>query len=457
MIVSFLYATFIHPNVRTIPQAQVAAQLDDHLHLLRAQHGEDKFPRSSTQYLDAWASDEHGWLRKYYPPDDDEPWFDITPATEKAIEWLHSLKQRQFVGTESRLRTVFELLRQIVEGSERDPDVRVAELQKRRDAIEAEIAAVRAGHAVVMEDTQIKDRFLQLSATARGLLSDFREVEQNFRSLDRDVRTRIATWDGSRGTVLDGVFGERDAITESDQGRSFRAFWDFLMHQARQDEFTSMLEAVFALRAVQELSPDRRLMRIHHDWLEAGEVAQRTIAKVSAQLRRYLDDQRWLENRRITQLIRAIEGHAMALRDDPPAVSMMALDDAHPTLELPMERPLFAPPSRSNLADQVVEEGGVDVPADALFDQVYVDRARLEANIRRLLQSRAQVSLRDVVSSFPLEQGLAELVAYLSLAADDERAVIDERDRDTIEWATAADERRSATMPRVVFTSASYR
>jgi hypothetical protein len=66
-----------------------------------------------------------------------------------------------------------------------------------------------------------------LHATARELLSDFREVEQNFRNLDRSVRERIALWDGGKGALLETIIGERDAIADSDQGKSFRAFWDF--------------------------------------------------------------------------------------------------------------------------------------------------------------------------------------------------------------------------------------
>lgn len=112
--------------------------------------------------------------------------------------------------------------------------------------------------------------------------------------------------------MLDEIFGDRDAIMSSDQGRSFRAFWDFLMSAARQDELGTLLERVFELDAVLTLAPDRRLKRIHHDWLAAGEVTQRTVARLSEQLRRYLDDQALLENRRIMTLIRELEQHALA-------------------------------------------------------------------------------------------------------------------------------------------------
>ena len=198
---------------------------------------------------------------------------------------------------------MFELLRQLAEGTETDPAARVAELERRRTRIDREIARIKTGIVPIIDATGVRERFLQITGTAQGLLSDFRAVEQNFRTLDRAARERIATWEGGKGDLLVEIFGQRDAIADSDQGRSFRAFWDFLMSPERQEELSALLEKVFALDAVRELKPDRRILRVHYDWLAAGEVTQRTIAKLSAELRRYLDDKAWLENRRIMEIL----------------------------------------------------------------------------------------------------------------------------------------------------------
>lgn len=450
LIVSFLHDTFVQPNVRTLSQPNLVSRLDDYLYALRLEHGENVFPREALVYLENWASDEHSWVRKYYPPLSDIPHFDITPATEKAIDWIVSLGQRQFVGTESRLMMVFELLHQLVEGTEKDPWARIGELERRRNEIDSEIDRIRKGHPYVLDATRIKERFAQLSTTARGLLSDFREVEQNFRDLDRAVRERIATFEGGKGVLLEEIFGDRDIIVDSDQGKSFRAFWDFLMSPARQEELTDLLSKVFDLDPVKELQPDRRILRIHYDWLQAGEVAQRTIAKLSEQLRRYLDDKAWLENRRIMQLIREVEQTALSMRDRPPDRPIIELDDTAPDIDLPMDRPMFEPPLKSKI-DDVALAGDEDVPYDALFNSVYVDKDRLAANIRQALQDRSQISLDELVQSHPLEQGLAELVTYFSLATEDNDAIIDDTQRKTLTWTDQDEHSRQATLPLVLF------
>ncbi|MFL6662994.1 MAG: DUF3375 domain-containing protein, partial [Rhizobacter sp.] len=244
LVASFLHRVFVVPNVRTMAQADLAEALEDTLFAVREQLGAEAYPKSALDYLNDWAGNDKGWLRKFYPTGSDEPHFDLTPATEKAIAWLAGLAERAFVGTESRLLTLFELLRQMSQGVEADPAARLRDLQRRREDIDAEIARVEQGDLALMSDTGVKERFQQFAALARELLADFREVEHNFRGLDRRVRERIALWDGSKGELLQDILGERDLIADSDQGRSFRAFWDFLMSQARQEELTQLLERV---------------------------------------------------------------------------------------------------------------------------------------------------------------------------------------------------------------------
>lgn len=465
LIVSFLQKAFITPNVRIKAQADLVESLEDDLFVLREQYGEGSYPKSAKQYLDDWAETEKGWLRKFYKQDSDEIQFDLTPATEKAVAWLESLTQRSFVGTESRLLTLFDLLKQITEGSTDDPEVRLQKLHQQRKEIEAEIARVKAGNMPVLEDTAVKDRFMQFDQQAKELLADFREVEYNFRGLDRSVRERIAQWEGNKGELLNQIMGERDAISDSDQGRSFQAFWDFLMSSQRQQEFTDMLQHVLGLSAVTELSPDKRTRRIHYDWLEAGEHAQRTVAKLSQQLRRFLDDQAWLENRYIMEILHDIEKKTLAAKDTLFSAAVgsgfMKMDGVAADIDLPMERPLFKPPLRPQIPDVELEEGDVELNTSAMYRQFVVDKLALAQHVRQSLQNKPQVSLRQLCQDRPLQQGLAELVAYLELASDGINTdqfeiVVDDELEDTIQWdMTDGDEEkifRSARLPRIIYS-----
>lgn len=455
LIASFLHRVFVAPNVRVISQADLAEALEDELFSIRQQRGEGAYPKPALSYLNDWASAEKGWLRKFYRQADDEPYFDLTPATEKTLVWLVSLGERSFVGTESRLLTLFELLRQINEGAETNPATRIADLRRRRADIDAEISRVASGEFPILDDTALRDRFQQFVQVSRELLADFREVEQNFRGLDRSVRERIALWDGGKGALLEEVIGQREVIAGSDQGKSFRAFWDFLMSSERQQELTALLDHAMNMPAIASAKPDTRLRRVHYDWLEAGEHTQRTVAELSKQLRRFLDDQVWLENRRIMDILHNLEARALALRDSPPAELGMSIAGFAADLDLPMERPLYAPTSKLSFAVEDFMDGAEDLDASALFTQLVIRKEELAERVREALRERNQITLREICQSQPLEHGLAELLTYLQVTDDTFVLHIDEGAFDVIQLQRPKEDGSDAKrirMPRVIYS-----
>lgn len=453
LILSFFYRAFIQPNHRSLRQSDLTAMLEDYLFHLREIHGESLFPRPAREYLDEWAGGENAYLRKYYPSRGDEPEFDLTPASEKAVEWLRSLEQKQFIGTESRLLTVFQLLKAIVQATESDPAQRIAELEKQKAEIDREIARLAEGKIDTYDPTQIKERFYQAEETARRLLLDFRQVEENFRQLDRSTREKIAVSAKDKGELLDEIFGEQDAIHDSDQGKSFRAFWSFLMSPARQQDLNDLIRQVLELKEIQTLSPDELLPRIKFHLLEAGEKVQRTGAGLVEQLRRYLDDQVWLENKRIMNLIHEVEKLAVEIRQNPPAEKdFVFVDDFRPGLDLPMSRGLFRPPAKTAIDGALLSEGEADFASDALYNQHYVDETALLRNIREALQQRKQIELSDLCRRFPLEKGLSELIAYLNIASKDDKAVIDPDRPKTVTWTDSKGAYKQATLPCIIFT-----
>lgn len=445
LVLAFLGRFFVEDNNGATSAPVLAAALDDQLYALNAaEPTAPRYPKAAVEYLDDWAHTDAGWLRRFYPLGSDEVHYDATPAFEKAYAWVTGLTARPFVGTESRLHTVVELLRQIVHGSEADPQARLAELLRRRDAIDREIADVEAGNLAMLSTTALRDRYQQFASTARDLLSDFREVEENFRGLDRGARERIAAWEGGKGDLLAELVGSRAEINSSDQGRSFQAFYDFLLSETRQDELAGLLARTQALA---ELEPDGRLRKVHHDWSEAAERTQQTVRQISEQLRRFLDDQVWLENRRVLNLVRSIEAAALACRDTPPTIGL-DVDEPGLGIALPLERPLFDARPAARVDSLLDPDADDDVDVSALFAQAFVDQARLADNIRSAVPERGSALLSDIVRVYPIEQGAAEIVGYLALTDADLEVTLDEQEETCIDYADG-DVLRRARLPKV--------
>ncbi len=194
---------------------------------------------------------------------------------------------------------------------------------------------------------------------------------------------------------------------------------------------------------------------MHYDWLEAGEHTQRTVARLSQQLRRFLDDQAWLENRRIMDILQGIEAKALSLRGTAPTGNFMEIVDTVADIELPMERPLYSPAFKPQINDAFIDAGEDALNADVLFTQFVVDKAKLATQIRRSLQDKSQITLREICERYPLEKGLAELMAYLELAGESFPFLVDEAIADEIVLSHKPDRGttrlKKAHLPRVIY------
>lgn len=465
LVLAFLHHIFIEPNARSLLQTAIIVKLDDFLYQLRLDHGENSYPKSSYAYLEDWANNDTGWLRKFYLDNSDEPAFDLTPATEKALAWLDSLQPKEFIGTESRLITLFDLLRQIAFGSETSAENKINELKQQRDKLDAQILALEKGEVSVMQDSEIKDRFMQFNQVSRELLGDFRQIEQNFRNLDQDIREKIATWEGTKGQLLQQIFGEQDAIIDTDQGQTFTAFWQFLMSAQAQQDLEVLLAKIFELEAIQSLKPDPKLKKIHYDWLAVGEETQKMVQKLSAQLHRFLDNQAYLKNKLLMQQLDGLLHKVVDIKEYvPDNLNLAKQFTPFLELELPrfeinlvMNRKLFKPPMPQQLPESLNEDKGLEVDVSSLFEEVFVDEEQLKLNIVKLLQAAPQINIEQILSKFPLKLGVAELVSYLSIATQQNidngwQALLDDENTVVVSWQDLTGKQHKSSIPNIIFT-----
>jgi len=450
LIISFLYRTFKSRNRVSIMGGELKTALADYLFYLN--EGEEIYPLSARQYLENWTND--GFLRKYYTADSDEPVFDLTPATEKALDWVKDLDKKEFVGTESRLLNIFAMLKEIVFRSTEDPEKKIIELEKQKETLEKEIEKIKAGYLEKPEETKIKERFLAAGETARKLLSDFRQIEQNFRDLDSEARKKQVSSNLSKGKLLDDIFRVQDLIWDTDQGRSFKAFWEFLMSQTKQDELDELIITVLQLPEVREIQKDKDnlLERLKISLVEAGEKVYKTNASIIEQLRKYLDNRMYLENKRITEIIAEIEKTAVQVKDSPPTKRNFLEIDDKPSLEFIMERPLYSPPQNPEINTDNIREGDAQIDTAALYQQLYINPRELEDHIRELLTTKPQVTLKEVTETYPIHKGLLELITYLGIAARDQKTVVDDENTEMIEVANQETRSHSKIqVPRTIF------
>lgn len=81
----------------------------------------------------------------------------------------------------------------------------------------------------------------------------------------------------------------------------------------------------------------------------------------------------------------------------------------------------------------------------------YIDDTALRDNIRRMLMSRVEVSLSELIKNYPITQGVSEVVSYLLIAIEAPQHKVDHTDTDVITIKMVNGDEKNLTIPRLVF------
>lgn len=430
LVIGFLYNQFKYTQRVAVPLAELVEQLDGYLEN-QNEHDSGRYARTAQAYITEWADPQHQFIRIAVYSDSDVPMVELTADTERAIGWLEDMQMQHFVGAESRFLLIVQMLRDIVQNSIDDPEERLKQLEQQRAELDRQIDQI---YETAQVDTlytpiQLRERFFEASSMARQLLRDFRLVEERFRDIARDLQKAQLLPGTRKGALVEYVLDADSKLKDSEQGRSFYSFWEFLISPSQSDELKSLLAQVAALPELRSaLGEDYLLTRLPSYLVTAGEKVVHSNARLAEQLRRLLDEQAQAENRRVQELIQEIKHAAYSWNQSiPDNIGFLELEST-PEVQLVMERNFWElpkTPTFDNQLDSISEEDLDDLDLAGLYDQFSIDEEELARHIETLLESQPQIRLSEVLEHYPVEKGLAEILAYCVLAARDSRHSID--------------------------------
>lgn len=460
LILSFLLRVFKQDNRFVASETQLVSELADTLQAIDFNEDEesevslaDDYDAKAKKLLQRWSDLEY--LRNY-PDDAGTIIYELTSHSEKTLEWLASLEKREFIGAESRFKSIFNKLKELVEYCTVDKEQRLHELRERRNELDAEIRRIEAtGMVLVYDDYQIKELVGEITQTAKELLSDFREVEENFKVIIRQVYQKHSDPCQTKGQILAYAFDALDELKATEQGRSFYAFWEFLIMKTRQDEWRELVERLMELIGARHLALDDGFLRKMKTYLHRS--AQRVYEsndRMAEKLSRVILENERGERRKLKETIGRIKEMALRIadHDNPPEIGLSL--EGKPEINLPMERRIsFEKPELPEFTQQPEEETISTTSLAglaALFAYPAVNRQRLDRQIQQLLRSQSQVSLREVAGHFPIEQGLAEIVAYFLLAKErPEKVLIHQQAWEEIPFGTEPP--KKIKVPQIIY------
>lgn len=370
-------------------------------------------------YVNSWCNTKE-YLRRYYNREG-EAVIELNPSIERLFNWIENCEQKEFVGTESRFQNILLQLRDLHQHINTDPETRITELKKKKAEIDAEINRIKkTGTVQTYTSVQIQERLFELDKNSRELLSDFRQVEENFRKIMQEIYKKQSEGTSSRANILGYTLDTDSKLRNSPQGQSFSTFWNFLS-QDSDNEINSVTTDIIS----KSNTENEFLLQLKHYLYDAGHKIIEQNRTLADRLNRVLKVDAAAERKQISNLISSIKkdmnDYVRKVEDGKAQMedSFMSIE-TKPFLYFPQARTLQPPSAQKEFSKVSAFNVQAVNPLDfaELFTQFYIDEKKLLKNIEefRKVNGNRQFTLKEFLQSFPLEKGLSELIAFYGLS-----------------------------------------
>lgn len=394
---------------------------------------------------------DKGFLTNYQN-EEGEIIYELSSYTNKVIDWIESLKKEDYIGTESKFKTLFSQLKELVEYSNEDREKRIELLHQRKVEIERQIERLEMGEEVeVYEDYQIEPRFNSLNKLAKELLSDFKEVDDNFKEIIKQIYQR-QTDNEQKKDLLSYIFDAYAELKNSQQGKSFYAFWEFLLSAELQKEWDVLTDALYKTLSDRQIdTKDMFLKEIKRHLFDAGEKVSKTNDRMSEKLSLIIRQNEQSNVEATKQVIKDIKKLLIEASHNREK-SDASLEYETIEINLPIERQLTFTPSREIEYKDKPQEAilGIDdlERIGKLYNPYYVDRKILRDRINKMLIDNGQTTIAEVIANNSgLEKGLSELFGYIGILKEYKTAVSTEH----TQYITFS-EGKSIEIPKIIIT-----
>jgi hypothetical protein len=422
-VIPFLFKAFKSENTLSISEPALISALAEELRLhaedledleeARIEFGEDEESRAR-KYLVNWVQKR---LLQDFPDNDAMTQYQLSAHCEKLFQWLQTLEKRQFVGTESRFRFLFQTLRDMVEYTEDDTTRRLEELKNRKAEIDKEIKRLEMGFKPeIYTNAQLRERLDWFTRLSHELLSDFREVEDNFKFIHRQIVEQHTKAEVSKGSIVGYAFEAYDSLRKSDQGKSFYAFWDFLVSREGQEEWRQLTDQLLQLLQDRSIESDGEFVQnIKSLLLQQGRSVYEANDRMAEKLSRIITEKEIARHRRLRRQIGQIKELALQFMSGEPPACGMILEEPEP-IKMSMERrlnlterqgaPIVKQPANAREKIEDIERFG------RMLGTAHIDKKQLWQKVERVLASKTTATLAEIIEANGLDHGVAEVVSY---------------------------------------------
>ncbi|MCI2230465.1 DUF3375 domain-containing protein [Polaribacter sp. MSW13] len=459
MIVEFLIKVFSKNQV-VITSDKIHTQLADYLEYKKVENDEeseitvfDTYEEKAKKYILNWTN--KGFLTNY-PDEQGDVYFELSAHSNKAIDWLANLKKEEFVGTESKFNNILNQLKELVEFTNEDTEKRIELLEEKKLEIEQQIQRIKTGEDVkVFEEFEILPRFNQINQSAKELLSDFKEVEDNFKDITKGIYRKHADGSLNKSDILEFTFDALEGLKESQQGKSFYAFWSFILNpelQSKWESLTSELYKTLEEKSIPINDPFLKGMKKHLHY--SGQKVYKANDKMADKLSRIIRESESSKSELTKRVIQEIKKNLVELYSKKPNSNIsFELEDSQ-EINIPFERKLTFEQKEEIVYSEKPQIADEDITSSThlskLFSQSIIDKELLRKRIKNILKDKSQTTVLDVIENYGgIQKGLPELFGYIGVSKEFKHIINTDKTQCVI---FDTENNKQITIPEIILT-----
>lgn len=400
-----------------------------------------------------------GYIAIRYAEGQDEPVVELTAAAHEAIRFIAGQRVNRVSPTESRLELVIHAIRKLVMDTDMNEADRIARLQEDKRRIDEQIEALRAGRMDTISAVEIKAQIYDLLQMLENLNGDFYRVRDRFRDLSEELHEDILRNDGTASCILTDFFAGYDRIGDSEEGKTFKAFYAFLNDPEAIAQIEDALQALqtrdFWQGEVSD-SDKRDILFMRRHLNERARETQSVMRLLASSLKHLVQNREYLQNRRLMQLIGEAKREALSARDRlPPQTRVMVMSQSSVSVSSCSTLELHDPQSDATVMPMLTAPAQ-EVNLAALSERVQaaeINYPWLKNCVKEVLKRKQAATIADVLSAHPATQGLASVVGLISLGVrfGEINTALEEK----ITWKNRFSETITASIPTLIFTQQS--
>ncbi len=459
VIIVFLINTFSSQQ-GAVSAEKIQTQLADYLDFRKIEKDEeseievfDSYEIKAKKYIQIWTN--KGFLTNYQD-ERGEIFYELSSHSSKTIDWLTSLKKEEYVGTESKFKNIFSQLKELVEFTNDDAEKRIQLLEDKKFEIEQQIQRIQIGEDVkVFEEFEIVPRFNQLNQSAKELISDFKEVEDNFKEITKSIYQKHSDGSLTKSDILEFTFEALDELKDSQQGKSFYAFWSFLINPGLQLEWENLTKELYnTLENKGILVHDYFLKGMKKHLHTSGQKVYKANDKMAEKLSRIIRENEASKSEVTKDIIQEIKKSLLEISKAKKKPDISFELETEFEINIPFERKLtyeqaeeVTYKSRPKLAVEDITHSNHLIK---LFSQTNIDKDILRKRIKDILRIKSQTTIYEVIeSNGGIEKGLPELFGYIGIVKEFKYSISTEKTQRII---FDNQQNKSIQIPEIILT-----